>query len=79
MSDVLVFLASCVADLWDLFYTNFPRDYFAYTLLLFIIGLVVSRLILPIIAVNESQFFGRGVVNERIRQRKKAKKDKGGD
>ena len=75
MTDVLVFLADVIADVWDMFYNGFPREYFAFALLLFIIGLVVSRLILPIIAVNETQFFGRGVVNERIYQRKKAEKE----
>ena len=59
MSDVLVFLAGVIADVWDMFYTGFPSEFFQFALLIFIIGLVVSRLILPVIAVNEAKFFGK--------------------
>lgn len=59
MSEVIVFLASCVADLWDLFYDNLPRAFFTYLILLFTIGLIVSRIILPVIAHNDIRFFGK--------------------
>lgn len=74
MSDVLVFLADVIADVWDMFYNGFPRDFFTYSLLFFIIGLVISRLILPVIAVNEADFFGKGVVNEHFESKRKERK-----
>lgn len=75
MSDVLLFLAGVIADVWDVFYDNFPREYFAFTLLLFIIGLILSRIILPVIAVNETQFFGKGIIRERQLKNKKKRND----
>lgn len=74
MTEVLTFLASCVASCWTLILDNFPDDYFSIMLLLFVISLVVSRLIIPIIARDKSIREGYSLAPRRKAYAEKRKK-----
>lgn len=78
MTDVLAFLATVVSDTFTLVLDNLPRDYLSLMLLLFVISLVVSRLIVPVIARNKSiaEGYSMGLRRKAYKEKREKRSEK---